>query len=71
MVNPNSSVPTLLNAKSGASLASKKSIFTKRISGALPELEKKKLPNPEIPTKPHKKVQGLHLQNHVATQAYE
>jgi hypothetical protein len=55
-------VPTLLNAKSGASLPSKKSIFTKRISGgALPELEKKKLPNPEIPTKPHKKVQGLHL----------
>jgi hypothetical protein len=64
-------VPTLLNAKSGASLPSKKSIFTKRISGTLPELEKKKLPNPEIPTKPHKKVQGLHLQNHVATQAYE
>jgi hypothetical protein len=37
----------------------------------LPELEKKKAVNYEIPTKPHKKVQGLHLQNHIANQAYD
>lgn len=69
--NPTHSVPLLLNAKSGASLKSKNSIFGKGTTGMLPELEKKKSVNPDIPTKPHKKVQGLHLQNHVATQAYE